>query len=79
MFLAAFCRYNFAMPKPRKPATGRPKKQPGEARTAILQVRLTPAERELLDAAARSKSLDTSAWVRMEALAIAKRLTTAET
>ena len=75
MLPVCFCRYSFDMSKQRKPVTGRPKKQPGEARTAILQVRLTVAERELLDKAARAKALDTSAWVRMEALALAKRVT----
>ena len=58
----------------KKPARGRPKKQPGEARDAILQVRLTAAERKLLDDAAQRKALDTSAWVRMETLALAKAI-----
>lgn len=61
------------MPRqPKKPARGRPKKDPGEVRNYILQVRLTTDERELLDSAARVKSLDTSAWVRMEALQLAR-------
>lgn len=61
------------MPKrTKKAATGRPKKPPGEARDAILQVRLTAEERKLLDDAARAKSLDTSAWVRSESLALAR-------
>jgi uncharacterized protein (DUF1778 family) len=61
------------MPKPpKKKPTGRPKKPPGEARDSILQVRLTADERKLLDDAARAKALDTSAWVRMEALALAR-------
>jgi uncharacterized protein (DUF1778 family) len=58
----------------KKPVLGRPKKPPGEARNSILQVRLTAAERKVLDDAANAKALDTSAWVRMEVLAIAKRL-----
>jgi hypothetical protein len=67
------------MPKPTKKAkTGRPKKQPGEARDSILQVRLTAAERKLLDDAAQLKSLDTSAWVRSESLALARQLLRAE-
>ena len=56
----------------------RPRKKPGEARDAILQVRLTAAERKLLDDAARTRTLDTSAWVRMEVIAIAKRILKAE-
>lgn len=59
--------------KPTAPARGRPKKAPGESRDAILQVRLTGEERKMLDDAARMKSLDTSAWVRTEVLAIARR------
>jgi uncharacterized protein (DUF1778 family) len=58
----------------KKPVLGRPKKPAGAARDSILQVRLTEAERKLLDDAAQSKALDTSAWVRMEALALAKHL-----
>lgn len=52
---------------------GRPKKQPGESRSVVLQVRLTPEERALLDQAARTRGVDTSTWVRMEVLAIARR------
>jgi hypothetical protein len=75
LLYGGFCLYNFAMPKsPKKTAVGRPKKQPGEARDYKLQVRLTEAERKLLDDAAQSKSLDTSAWVRSEALALARQL-----
>ena len=59
---------------PKKPTIGRPRKPPGELRDAILQVRLTDAERKLLDRAAETKALDTSAWVRMETLALAKKL-----
>ena len=62
------------MPKTPKRPRGRPKKDPGEARDSILQVRLTAAERELLDAAARVKALDTSAWVRSEMLALARAM-----
>lgn len=58
----------------KKPTTGRPKKPPGEARDSILQVRLTAAERELLDEAARAKALDTSAWVRSEMLSVARAM-----
>lgn len=53
----------------------RPKKQPGEGRTAILQIRLTADEKELIEAAAHAHSLDVSAWVRMEILARARHTT----
>jgi hypothetical protein len=53
---------------------GRPKKPDTERRDSILQVRLTAAERATLDAAASSKALDTSAWVRSEVLALAARM-----
>lgn len=70
-----FCWYTFYMAKaPRKKVMGRPKKPPGEARDAIMHVRLTPEERALLDAAARVKALDTSAWVRSEMLALARKV-----
>ena len=59
---------------PKKPARGRPRKQDGQGRGYKLQVRLTSAERDLLDAAAQSKALDTSAWVRSEMLALARQL-----
>ena len=59
---------------PRKTRTGRPRKPVGEARDVILQVRLTAAERALLDDAAQIKALDTSAWVRSEMLALARAL-----
>jgi uncharacterized protein (DUF1778 family) len=54
--------------------TGRPKKAAAARRDSILQVRLTAEERATLDAAAAAKSLDTSAWVRSEALALAAKL-----
>jgi uncharacterized protein (DUF1778 family) len=59
---------------PKKKPMGRPKKLPGEARDAIMHVRLTAEERALLDAAARVKALDTSAWMRSEMLALARTI-----
>ena len=53
---------------------GRPKKTDRERRDSILQVRLTATERATLDAAAASRALDTSAWVRSEALALAAQM-----
>jgi hypothetical protein len=52
---------------------GRPPKPDGEARDNVLRIRLTDAERAVLDAAAGAKTLDTSTWARSELLAIAKR------
>ncbi len=67
--------YTVGMAKtPKKPTRGRPKKTLAEARSYTLQVRLTTAERELLDAAAQARSLDTSTWVRSEALAQARQV-----
>jgi hypothetical protein len=56
------------------PMRGRPKKPVEEVRENFLRIRLTGDERRALDAAAKSKSLDTSAWARSELLALAKRL-----
>jgi uncharacterized protein (DUF1778 family) len=51
----------------------RPKKPPGEARDTFLRIRLTEDERKALDAAAKARSLDTSAWARSELLMLAKK------
>ena len=53
---------------------GRPKKAPSEARANVLRVRLTEGERRALDAAARTRGLETSTWARSELLARAKKL-----
>ena len=53
----------------------RPRKQPGEVRENVLRIRLTDEERRLIDEAAASKSLDSSAWARSELLTLAKQLT----
>jgi uncharacterized protein (DUF1778 family) len=50
--------------------TGRPKKE--ESREKPLRIRLTAAEREILDAAANHRGLDTSTWARMILLDTAK-------
>lgn len=52
---------------------GRKKKPDAEVRENVLRVRLTEEERALLDAAAQEKGLETSTWVRVEMLALAKR------
>lgn len=53
---------------------GRPKKPEGEARENVLRIRLTDAERALLDEVAGLKTLDTSTWARSELIALAKKL-----
>jgi uncharacterized protein (DUF1778 family) len=52
---------------------GKPK-NPNQVKTFMLRVRMTEAERELLDRAARSRSLQLSSWARSELLALARRL-----
>jgi uncharacterized protein (DUF1778 family) len=53
--------------------TGRPKKPTGEARDNILRIRLTDEERKAIDDAAKERGLDSSAWARMELLALARK------
>src|SRR5262249_34964012 len=52
----------------------RPKKKATEAKTFMFRIRMTEAERLLLETAAKEKSLDTSTWARSELVALAKRL-----
>jgi hypothetical protein len=52
----------------------RPKKPPGEGRENVLRIRLTDEERQALDEAAKSKSLETSTWARMELMALAAKV-----
>jgi hypothetical protein len=52
----------------------RPKKPAGEARKNVLRILLTEEERAALEEAARSKSLNVSAWARSVLLALAKRM-----
>ena len=52
---------------------GKPKK-PEEVKTFMLRVRMTAAERQLLEEAAKVKSLQLSSWVRSEMLALARRV-----
>jgi hypothetical protein len=51
----------------------RPKKKDAEAKSYILQIRMTDTERDTLTNAAKAKSLETSTWARMELLALAKK------
>jgi len=54
---------------------GRPKKPPTERKEYMLRIRMTAEERELMDAAAKIKSLQLSSWARSELLALARRIT----
>jgi uncharacterized protein (DUF1778 family) len=53
---------------------GRPKKNPDESMTYMLRVRMTAQERDLLEKAAKAKSLQLSSWVRSEMLALARKV-----
>lgn len=55
----------------RRPGAGAKPKPPGEARHEGVFVRLTPAEREALEAAAEGSPLAT--WIREAALRAARR------
>lgn len=55
---------------------GRPAKADAERKTSVLRIRLTADARRLLDVAATSSGLDTSAWARNILLRNAKRKAT---
>jgi uncharacterized protein (DUF1778 family) len=50
----------------------RPKKKPSDAKSYMLRIRMTQDDRQLLDDAAKSKSLDTSTWARSELVGLAR-------
>jgi uncharacterized protein (DUF1778 family) len=52
---------------------GRHKKTEADAKTYMLRIRMTEEDRKLLEAAARSKSLETSTWARSELVHLAKK------
>jgi hypothetical protein len=52
---------------------GRQKKPESEAKTYMLRIRMTEAERLLFEEAAKARSLGLSTWARSELLAIAQR------
>jgi hypothetical protein len=54
---------------------GRHKKPESEAKTYMLRIRMTEADRALLEEAAKSKSLETSTWARSELVALARKIT----
>jgi uncharacterized protein (DUF1778 family) len=49
------------------------RKNPDLVKTYMLRVRMTTAERELLEQAAQSRSLGLSSWARSELVALAKK------
>lgn len=53
---------------------GRHKKPESEAKTYMLRIRMTEADRTLLEDAAKSRSLETSTWARSELVALARKL-----
>ena len=53
---------------------GRHKKPESEAKTYMLRIRMTEADRALLEEAAKSRALETSTWARSELVALAKKL-----
>jgi uncharacterized protein (DUF1778 family) len=53
---------------------GRPKKLEAEVKGYMLRVRMTREEKDMLEEAAKVKSLQLSSWVRSEMLALARRL-----
>jgi uncharacterized protein (DUF1778 family) len=53
---------------------GRPKKEDTKRKKITFRFRLTEDERSLLDRAAETRSLDASAWVRSEMVAMAKKI-----
>jgi uncharacterized protein (DUF1778 family) len=53
---------------------GRTKKPESEAKTYMLRIRMTEAERALLENAARARALETSTWARSELVSLAKKL-----
>jgi hypothetical protein len=52
---------------------GKPK-NPDLVKTYMLRVRMTEAERELVEAAAKRKSLETSTWARSELVSLARKV-----
>ena len=50
------------------------KKPESEAKTYMLRIRMTEADRALMEEAAKAKSLETSTWARSELVALAKKM-----
>ncbi len=58
---------------------GRPKKPEGEVKNNVLRIRLTPAERAILNKTAQTCRQDTSTWARVALLRASRTTTEAET
>jgi hypothetical protein len=52
---------------------GKPKKA-SLVKTYMLRIRMTEADRELVEAAAKAKSLETSTWARSELVTLARKI-----
>jgi uncharacterized protein (DUF1778 family) len=48
-------------------------KKPDQVKVYMLRVRMTEADRALLEEAAKSRSLETSTWARSELVALARK------
>lgn len=59
----------------RRSVMGRPPKPKGEVKSVTFRVRMTEAERELIDRAAQAKGEDTSTWARAALVELATKLT----
>jgi len=53
---------------------GRPKKPESETLSYMLRIRMSQDDRELLDQAAKVKSLQLSSWARSELVALARKI-----
>jgi uncharacterized protein (DUF1778 family) len=53
---------------------GRPKKSKPDSKTYMLRIRMTEEDRELIDAAAKTKSLESSTWARSELVGLARKI-----
>ena len=53
---------------------GRLPKPEKDVKTYMLRIRMTEAERIVLEEAAKAKSLETSSWARSELVALAKKI-----
>lgn len=54
---------------------GRPKKPETKTMSYMLRIRMTEQDRQLLEQAAQSKSLELSTWARSELVLLARKLT----
>ena len=52
---------------------GRPKKAAPESKTHMMRIRMTEDDRALIEAAAKTESLETSTWARSKLVSLAKK------